>query len=662
MDVDTIQAGMDFVDVLENAVQSCDVVVALLGRQWLNIKDEAGERRLDNPQDFVRIEVAAALSRGIRVIPVLVDGTSMPNSGELPDNLKPLARRNAVLVNHHSFHNDVNRLIEQLELALKAAEDSKILKAKKLKEEAVRKKRQEEIENLLSQAEIALDLQDWELAKEKLAEALTLEPSHTQTQIKLAIVERKQREEKYKEEKKATNAKAIDKAAKNDESRAVSRTAIDILDAVGDTDVKEKLRVGKDEKEFEIHSLQKIIKEELNNWEKTRENQSDKRHIISEFRRRTLNLAKLVSTGWASIVLVGLAWGIAWVVQELLYTRILLFDSYFTIPRTSTRWIFAIIFSRAFGGLLGGLATGKIISRRDDKIFGLYTPLVGLFWSIAWAIGGAIQILIKLQFERPNRILFQWDIHAVIGSAIAALVGGISMGILQMKLNKHVGWRQAVIVPTFGWLIAWTGSTIISAYWINRVGLERFDYVFFNRPDYITSAYGQGLFSITAYALIVAPIIGITAGLIGGVTIVWQLARKTQALNSNKNLFFLSWWEKILLSMALASLTVVIMDNYGPEFPYLFLTIAFSISYALTGVIISHRKGSVWFLVLGFLVVENIFFWTFLKISPSLWLANDHIWPEISFMLAIGIGFGFPVGAVLSRIWFRIIRSFKLKR
>ncbi len=125
MDVDTIEAGLDFVEVLQNAVQSCDVLVALIGRSWLNIKDETGKRRLDNPEDFVRIEIAAALDRDIRVIPVLVDGAPMPRSTELPENLKPLARRNALQVNHHSFNADARRLISQLELALKAAEDLK---------------------------------------------------------------------------------------------------------------------------------------------------------------------------------------------------------------------------------------------------------------------------------------------------------------------------------------------------------------------------------------------------------------------------------------------------------------------------------------------------------------------------------------------------------
>ena len=90
MDVDTIEAGLDFVEVLQNAVQSFDVLVALIGRSWLNIKDETGKRRLDNPEDFVRIEIAAALERDIRVILILVGGVPMPRSTELPRNLSHL--------------------------------------------------------------------------------------------------------------------------------------------------------------------------------------------------------------------------------------------------------------------------------------------------------------------------------------------------------------------------------------------------------------------------------------------------------------------------------------------------------------------------------------------------------------------------------------------
>src|SRR5215467_13810316 len=84
MDVDTIALGLDFVEVIQDAVGVCDVLLAVIGRQWLTSADARGYRRLDNPEDFVRIEIMAALARNIRVIPVLVGGASMPRSTELP--------------------------------------------------------------------------------------------------------------------------------------------------------------------------------------------------------------------------------------------------------------------------------------------------------------------------------------------------------------------------------------------------------------------------------------------------------------------------------------------------------------------------------------------------------------------------------------------------
>ena len=143
MDVDTIEAGVDFVHVLQNAVQSCDVLVALIGQRWLTIKSADGKRRLDDPEDFVRIEVAAALDRDIRVIPVLVDGTTMPHSTELPHNLKLLARRNALKVDHDSFNAGTQRLISQIELALRVAERMRVEKARR-EQEAQEKKEAEE--------------------------------------------------------------------------------------------------------------------------------------------------------------------------------------------------------------------------------------------------------------------------------------------------------------------------------------------------------------------------------------------------------------------------------------------------------------------------------------------------------------------------------------
>lgn len=114
MDVNSIPLGLDFVDVIQHAVGSCDVLLAVIGRQWLTSTDAQGSRRLDNPEDFVRLEILAALERRIRVIPVLVGGAVMPRSTELPDVLQSFARRNALMVGDH-FHPDVNRLIEALE-------------------------------------------------------------------------------------------------------------------------------------------------------------------------------------------------------------------------------------------------------------------------------------------------------------------------------------------------------------------------------------------------------------------------------------------------------------------------------------------------------------------------------------------------------------------
>jgi formylglycine-generating enzyme required for sulfatase activity len=120
MDIDTIEPGLDFVEVIEQAVDSCDALIALIGRQWLTIADDAG-RRLDNPEDFVRLEIAAALARNIRVIPALVDAARMPRSTDLPDVLKPLARRHAIEIGDRRFHDDVDQLIEVLERVLGAA-------------------------------------------------------------------------------------------------------------------------------------------------------------------------------------------------------------------------------------------------------------------------------------------------------------------------------------------------------------------------------------------------------------------------------------------------------------------------------------------------------------------------------------------------------------
>ena len=122
IDVDTIEPGEDFVEAVEQKVGGCDALLALIGKDWLNCADEEGNRRIENPGDFVRVEIAAALSRNVRLIPVLVEGARMPAEKDLPEPLTRLARRQALELSFTRFHQDANRLIETLEKALAAAE------------------------------------------------------------------------------------------------------------------------------------------------------------------------------------------------------------------------------------------------------------------------------------------------------------------------------------------------------------------------------------------------------------------------------------------------------------------------------------------------------------------------------------------------------------
>src|SRR5262249_48579852 len=114
MDVDHIPPGVDFVTHLNKQVAACKFFIAVIGPNCLNVRNEMGERRLDDPDDFVTIEIAAALARDIRVIPVLVDGARMPKVEELPKSLKPLVRRQAIELRHAHFGRDAEALIEKI--------------------------------------------------------------------------------------------------------------------------------------------------------------------------------------------------------------------------------------------------------------------------------------------------------------------------------------------------------------------------------------------------------------------------------------------------------------------------------------------------------------------------------------------------------------------
>jgi TIR domain-containing protein len=114
MDVDSISTGRDFGAVLAETLARSVVLLVIVGRNWLHARDDAGRRKLDDPNDFVRLEIVAALKRNIPVIPVLVERARMPKAEELPDDLKPLTRYQAAIVTHENFSGDMGRIERDL--------------------------------------------------------------------------------------------------------------------------------------------------------------------------------------------------------------------------------------------------------------------------------------------------------------------------------------------------------------------------------------------------------------------------------------------------------------------------------------------------------------------------------------------------------------------
>src|SRR5690349_21693579 len=118
MDLDSIAAGDDFVEVITRSVASCRVLIALIGKDWTAAVDAAGRRRLDDPADFVRLEIETALRHGIRVIPLLIGGATMPAPAELPASLAPIAHRQALTLTGTHRRYDAEHLVEAVKRAL----------------------------------------------------------------------------------------------------------------------------------------------------------------------------------------------------------------------------------------------------------------------------------------------------------------------------------------------------------------------------------------------------------------------------------------------------------------------------------------------------------------------------------------------------------------
>jgi len=177
-DTDNIPPGEDFVRVIKRELDSCSVLIAVIGRDWLNVQDpRLKTRRLDNPDDFLRIELSTALrSERIRVIPVLIERSTMPSAADLPPDLAELAHRNALELSDGRWESDVQLLIQAIQRVIApAVERTEVLPRPELQD--FQKRRAREIAAHLAAAQEAFDAQEYERTQLSCEKALLLDPN-----------------------------------------------------------------------------------------------------------------------------------------------------------------------------------------------------------------------------------------------------------------------------------------------------------------------------------------------------------------------------------------------------------------------------------------------------------------------------------------------------
>lgn len=113
-DIEGIHPGDDFVKIIEQSLQDANVFLVLIGKDWIMAKDEFGELRLNDPKDFVRLEIEAAFRYKHPVIPVLVENAAMPKPEDLPESIAPLAFLQAIEISDSRWDGDINRLLKVL--------------------------------------------------------------------------------------------------------------------------------------------------------------------------------------------------------------------------------------------------------------------------------------------------------------------------------------------------------------------------------------------------------------------------------------------------------------------------------------------------------------------------------------------------------------------
>lgn len=123
-DFDDISPGQNFAESIQANLSGADVFLVVIGPNWLKVTDENGQRRLDNAEDFVRLEIETVLQRDIQIIPILVHGAQMPHMADLPTGLASLAYRQAVELSDSRWEQDVGKLIGYIKNYVKPVKNS----------------------------------------------------------------------------------------------------------------------------------------------------------------------------------------------------------------------------------------------------------------------------------------------------------------------------------------------------------------------------------------------------------------------------------------------------------------------------------------------------------------------------------------------------------
>ena len=219
-DVDNMPAGVDFRVHLDEQVSQCEVLLAVIGKKWLTVKNK-GQRRLDEPADYVRTEIESALQRKIRVVPLLVQNAGMPGPDSLPESIRDLAFRHGVPIRYDpDFHKYMNRLITDVSDYLKQLEEEEQRKAEQAAEA---KRRAEEIERQKA-ATAKREQEEREAEQAAVAKRQAEEAESTEAKRK-AEEEAQQSEEETRRKVEEEAKRKAERAAKRKVARKAKRKA-----------------------------------------------------------------------------------------------------------------------------------------------------------------------------------------------------------------------------------------------------------------------------------------------------------------------------------------------------------------------------------------------------------------------------------------------------